>query len=347
MRQEKKTTDGGRWVRRSWVAARVLLACLALVAVRRELAHVSATEVFAAIEGFGLARIVAALVLAAASFLTLGIFELLALRDAATYETGAKWQVPVRVAIITSFVANAFSQTIGLAVLTGSAIRMRVYSRYDLGAGAIARISTFVTITATLGLLAAGAVALVQTPATLPPRFGVSIKLFGVLLSIPAIAYIGWALIGKGTVGRNGWRMHPPSRRLALLQIGLSVTDWLLTGTVLFVVLPPSSTVGYAAFLGIYLVAQTAGVVSHVPGGVGVFEGAFISLLTMSDPTLDKGIVAASLVVYRMVYYLIPLAAAIVIAAVGDWRASRPVITIKTTIPAKPTGLIPERVNAA
>lgn len=349
MLEDKSATTGrARWVSWAWTAIRIALACLAFVALRRELANVSAGEVVNAIEGFGVARILAALIIAAASFLTIGIFELMALRDAARYELGDPgWNVPARVALLTSFVANAFSQSIGLAVLTGSAIRMRVYSRYKVSAGAVARISTFVTITATLGLLAAGAVALFESPAVLPARFGGSMKMFGLALSIPAIAYIAWALVGRGTIGRNGWRMHAPSRTLALAQVSLSVTDWLLTGTVLYVLLPPSATIGYAGFLGIYIVAQTAGVASHVPGGVGVFEGAFISLLTMSDPALSKGIVAASLVVYRVVYYLMPLVTAMIIAAIADLRARQPVISIATTRTAPSGSFVPERVNAA
>jgi uncharacterized membrane protein YbhN (UPF0104 family) len=348
--QEKSVVESrARWESRAWITVRVALACLAFVALRRELAHVSVAEFLSSIEGFGLVRVLAAVLVAASSFLTIGIFEIMALRDTTRYEIGEpKWKVPARVAIMTAFVSNALSQTIGLAVLTGSAIRMRVYSRYRLGAGAVARVSGFVTITATLGLLAAGAVALIQSPAVLPPRFGVSLRMFGIALSIPAIAYLGWALIGKGTIGRNGWRMHPPSRGVALAQVTLSVIDWLLTGIVLFILLPASATVGFPAFLGIYLVAQTAGVVSHVPGGFGVFEGALISLLTMSDPTLNTGVVAASLVVYRVVYYLLPLAIAMVIAAVADLRATQPVIAITTGRPVAPNGqLIPERMNAA
>ena len=348
MGQEKNAVEKrARWASRGWIAVRIALAGLAFVALRRELANVSASEVLSAIEGFGMIRVLAAVIVAAASFFTIGIFELMALRDTARYEIGEpKWTVPARVALMTAFVSNALSQTIGLAVLTGSAIRMRVYSRYRMSAGAVARVSGFVTITATLGLLAAGAVALVQTPAVLPPRFGVSLKMFGIALSIPAVAYLGWAIIGRGTIGRNGWRMHPPTRRVALAQVTLSVLDWLLTGTVLFILLPASATTGFAGFLGIYLVAQTAGVVSHVPGGFGVFEGAFISLITLSDPTLSTGVVAASLVVYRVVYYLLPLAIAMVIAAVADLRATQQVIVITTDRPAA-TGLIPERVNAA
>ncbi|MEP6507580.1 MAG: lysylphosphatidylglycerol synthase domain-containing protein [Gemmatimonadales bacterium] len=319
-----------RWIPGAWIAVRVALACLAFIALRRELVRVSASDIRHAIATFGPGSVVAALICAGASFLTLAIFEVLALRDAAAYEGGESARtVPARVAIVTSFVSNALSQSIGFAVLTGSAIRMRVYSRYSLSAAAIARISTFVTITATLGLLAAGAVAMFETPAAIPTRFGVSLRVFGVALSIPAIAYLLWAMVGRGTIGGATWFIRPPSRRLALAQVTLSVIDWLLTGTVLFVLLPSSTTVGYAAFLGVYLVAQTAGVVSHVPGGFGVFEGAFISLLSVSDPGMNASVVAASLVVYRIVYYLLPLIIAMVIAGVVDVLARKPVIVLQ------------------
>lgn len=333
-----------RWVPKAWIAVRVALACLAFVALRRELARVSPSEVWHAISAFGPTSVIAALVCAAASFLTLAIFEILALRDAAGYEGGeSAGRVPARVAIVTSFVSNALSQSIGFAVLTGSAIRMRVYSRYKLGGAAVARISAFVTITATLGLLAAGAVALFETPAAIPTRFGVSLRVFGIALSIPAIAYMLWALIGRGTIGGATWFIRPPSRRLALAQVTLSVIDWLLTGTVLFVLLPSSAAVGFVAFLGVYLVAQTAGVVSHVPGGFGVFEGAFISLLTVSDPGMSTSVVAASLVVYRIVYYLLPLIIAMTIAGAADLLVRKPVIAIQPRVIPR---FVQETVNA-
>jgi len=307
----------------------VAIAVLAFVALQRELARVSAAEVWQAMGAFGAGSVATALICAAASFFTIAIFEVLALRDSAGYEGGGSARkVPVRVAIATSFVANALSQSIGFAVLTGSCIRMRAYSRYNLGGPAIARISAFVTITATLGLLAAGAVALFQAPAAILTRFGIA-------LSIPAIAYLIWAMVGRGTIGGKTWIMRPPSRRMALAQVSLSVVDWLLTGTVLFVLLPSSMKLGYLAFLGVYLVAQTAGVVSHVPGGFGVFEGAFISLLAVSDPTMSATVVAASLVVYRIVYYLAPLIIAMVVAVVADLLDRKPVIVIQPrAIPA-------------
>ncbi len=254
--------------------------------------------------------------------LALGVFELLALRDTAAYKgCEAAGEVPRGAAMMTSFVANAFSQSIGLAVLTGSAVRLRAYSRYGVRGPAIARVSAFVTLTATLGLLAAGGVAFFAGPAAMKlGPFSLSMRAFGVLLSLPSLAYLAWAILGKGVIGGAKWNLRPPSRRLAFSQVALSVFDWLLTGTVLFVLLPATAAVGYFAFLGVYLIAQTVGVVSHIPGGLGVFEASFLSLLGGAVAVPAAGLLAVSLLMYRIVYYLVPLIAAMGVAAVVDFR---------------------------
>ena len=309
-------------VPRLWLALRVSIALLAAFALRREIQQIDGRAFGGAIASFGWKPVLAAVACAGASFLALGVFELLALRDTARYkgcEAAAK--VPARAAMITSFVANAFSQSIGLAVLTGSAVRLRAYSRYGVGGVAVARVSGFVTITATLGLLAAGGIAFFEGPAAMKiGHFALSMRAFGVLLSLPALAYLAWAVAGKDILAVKSWRIRPPSRRLAFSQVALSVIDWLLTGTVLFVLLPATAAIGYLAFLGVYLVAQTIGVVSHVPGGIGVFEGAFLSLLGAAITVPAASMLAASLVVYRVVYYVVPLIVATMVATLGDSR---------------------------
>src|ERR1019366_7235863 len=121
------------------------------VALRRELANVHAASVGQAIADFGWEPIAVAALFAAASFFPFGLFEVLALRDTAEYDgCEAASHVSARDAFLTSFVANALSQTIGLAVLTGSAVRLRSYARYRVTGAGVAHISAFVTITATL-----------------------------------------------------------------------------------------------------------------------------------------------------------------------------------------------------
>ncbi len=111
-------------------------------------------------------------------------------------------------------------------------------------------------------------------------------------------------------------------------QIGISSLDWILAGTVLFFLLPPSLHVSYSGLLGVYLVAQTAAVLSHVPGGVGVFEAIVMALLTVPgegrtpSPSLAASL-AASLFVYRVVYYLLPLCGAIALSAIAEVIRSR------------------------
>ncbi len=238
------------WTTYVWAALRISIALLALYALERELSRIDRSALIAGLTAFGWKPIVAALACAAASFLSLGVFELLALRDTADYRgCEAAGRVPRGTAIMTSFIANAFSQSIGMAVLTGSAVRLRAYARYGVRAAAIARVSAFVTLTATLGLLAAGGVAFFEGPAAM--RFGsfsLSMHAFGVLLSLPSLAYLAWALVGKGTLGGRKWGVRRPSRRLAFSQVALSVIDWLLTGTVLFVLLPATAAVGYSRF---------------------------------------------------------------------------------------------------
>jgi len=110
-----------------------------------------------------------------------------------------------------------------------------------------------------------------------------------------------------------------PMPRLAAAQLALSSLDWALTGAVLFVLLPPS-TLSFVAFLGIFLVAILIGIVSHVPGGVGVFEGLMVLLL---KPYLDSGELLPRLVIFRAVYYLLPFSVALIGLVVDDVHQRR------------------------
>jgi phosphatidylglycerol lysyltransferase len=109
---------------------------------------------------------------------------------------------------------------------------------------------------------------------------------------------------------------------VALAQLLLSSTDWLLTGTVLFALLPPGAGIAYGELLRVYLIAQTVGVASHIPGGAGVFEVAILALAARGDASQRAAIITA-LVMFRVVYYLLPLLTALVIAAVAELSPRR------------------------
>jgi len=87
-------------------------------------------------------------------------------------------------------------------------------------------------------------------------------------------------------------------------QVGIGVLDWVVAGLVLWVILPDGHALGFGPFLSAFLLAQSAGVISHVPGGLGVFEAVFLSFLP-HGPEHQR--VLASLLAFRVIYYLVPL----------------------------------------
>lgn len=316
-----------RWSKVSSIVLRVALLSIAILVLRRELDGVGVGALFASLRSYGLRHVALGVAFTAASFLALGVFELLALRYVGKR---AERIIPRRTAFATAFVAHAYSQSVGLAILTGTAVRIRSYSRHGLDALDVARLSVFVTVTATLGLLTTGGVAFITTPGQVRLMGGFySIAPLGVLLLVPIAAYVAWGAFGRAEFhGRGKWRIRRPSVRLALEQIAISSLDWALAGTVLFFLLPPSLHVSYSGLLGVYLVAQTAAVLSHVPGGVGVFEAIVLALLTMdagdrAGSSALAASVAASLFVYRVLYYLVPLCAAIALSAAAEVIRSR------------------------
>jgi len=103
-----------------------------------------------------------------------------------------------------------------------------------------------------------------------------------------------------------GHELRPPRPGLALTQVLFGMADVALSAAVLWVLLGPSAP-HYTAFLASYLISVVSGLLSGVPGGVGVFEGAMLLL----SPTMNRSALAAGLLGYRLFYYLTPLALAL------------------------------------
>lgn len=331
-------------------ALRFVLLAVAFLVLRRELNGLGLADLIANVRGYGIPRLALALAFTVASFLTLGLFELLALRYVGKR---AERIIPRRTAVATAFIAHAYSQSVGLAILTGTAVRLRSYARYELGALDVTRLSVFVTVTATLGLLTSGSLAFLTTPghATL---FNVTLSLtpFGILLLIPVVAYCVWGTFGRSEfIGRGRWRVRRPSLGVALVQIGISSLDWAFAGAVLYFLLPPTLGISFSGFLSVYLIAQTAAVLSHVPGGVGVFEAIVLALLAVpAEGSVElrsmAASLAASLLVYRVVYYLLPLCGAVTLSGIAEViRSRRPLIAVgERSRPLQPSLAGPDAV---
>jgi phosphatidylglycerol lysyltransferase len=125
----------------------------------------------------------------------------------------------------------------------------------------------------------------------------------GAVLFAIVFTYLVWAAFARKPLEFRGWALRQPGPRIAAAQVGLGVTDFALAGMVLWVLLPPEAHIGYFAFTGMYAGAIAAGLLSHVPGGLGVFEAAILLML----PDVPKDQLLGALVAYRAIYYIVPL----------------------------------------
>jgi len=225
--------------------------------------------------------------------------------------------------VLASFAGNAFSNTIGLSTLAGSSVRYRLYSSWGLTPGEIAKVVVFTTLTLWLGLFSIGGIIFTVRPLPLPDWVALpftTTRPLGLLLLIAPVAYL-YAAARKETPWHVGkLTLLLPNFKSSLLQVAVASLDWALAAAVLYALLPPWADVTFPLVLGAFLLGQIAGLVSQVPGGLGVFESCLLFLLT---PRIPAPALFAALVAYRVVYYLIPLALASVLLAARETLAAR------------------------
>jgi phosphatidylglycerol lysyltransferase len=212
---------------------------------------------------------------------------------------------------LTSFLAYAISNNVGFAMLSGASVRYRFYARWGITAEELSRIVFSYSVTFWLGLFGLGGLSFVLSPPAAGrelPGHHVLLLVAWLLMLTPPV-YLLAAVLRKRPFRLRSFELPLPSPSVAAGQVLISATEWTLAGAVLYVLLPPSS-LSFLQFLGAFLMAILIGMASHVPGGVGVFEGLMILLL---EPYLTSGQLLPALVVYRAVYYLVPLVVALIV----------------------------------
>ena len=252
------------------------------------------------------------LVVALCSYLTFASYDLLA--RAYTGHT-----LPARQVLPVAFVCYAFNLNFTTWV-GGVALRYRLYGRLGLDTATITRILTLGLLTNWMGyMLLAGTVFALRL-VKLPESWAVGatgLQLIGFGLLAIALAYLLACGFAKKRTWK--WREHEvtlPALRLALCQVALGASNWALMALLIFWLLP--ETAFYPSILGILLISCVAGVVAHIPAGLGVLETVFLALLHGQIP---QGTLVAALLGYRTLYYLIPLVLAVVTYLILEKRA--------------------------
>jgi len=290
---------------------------IALEVLRNALRHYRYRDLAGALHAIPNSQIALAAVLTVVAYAILPGYDALALSYA-----GRK--IPLRRVAFGSFIAYGLSQTLGFAALTGNAIRYRFWSSWGLSTSEIARAAAFASSTFTLGVVAIAGVVLLVEPVTtvellhVPPLLA---RAVGIACVAVVVAFLAWSALRHEPVRIRRIEIPVPRLATASRQLAIAIADWSVAGAVLFVLLPAGARPGFIAFLGVFLLAQFVGLVSHVPGGLGVFEALMVTLLA---PTLGARDVVGALLAYRLIYYLFPFVIAVLFLTAHESRIDVP-----------------------
>lgn len=297
-----------RW-RYVGVAVSLALFAAALVALHHILAEVHLPDVLARFRQIPAKSILLAAACTAGSYLALTGYDLLALRHLGR-------SLPLARVALGSFASYAFSYNIGFSLVTGGSIRYRIYSAAGLSVTEIATLTGFCALTFALGVSAVLGSALLLEPAALsladrlPPTLN---RAVGVAILLAAAGYTLWTASKPAPLTLAGWSLSPPRLPITIGQLAIGVVDLGFASAALYALLPQTVEIGFPAFVGLYVGAMTIGVLSYSPGGLGVFEAVILLAVPSSEPATLFG----SLLVFRCLYYLLPLAFA---AALLSWH---------------------------
>lgn len=226
-------------------------------------------------------------------------------------------RVPARRALTIGATSYAFNLNLG-SLIGGLALRYRLYARSGLRSAQAAQVIGASIVTNWLGYLALAGALMAWRPLDLPPTWRLDtggLRWLGLAMLVAAGLYLlACVAAPHRRWNLRGHHLTTPSAREALAQLGLSTLNWMTIATVLWVLL--QRHVDYPTVAAVLLVAAVAGVITHVPAGLGVLEAVFIALLGHRVPEAE---LLAALIAYRAIYYLAPLA----VGGLMLWRLER------------------------
>jgi uncharacterized membrane protein YbhN (UPF0104 family) len=286
--------------------ASVLLFLLSLGVLWFIIGELDADEVKTAFARAGRDQILLALFFTAISYLMLTGFDWVALAEVTVQK------ISYRITALASFTSYAVSFTLGFPLLTAATVRYWIYSSVGLGPAAIASLTVIAGVTFWLGMGVVLGTVLMIWPASastftrLPLVMNV---LLGAAVTGAIAFYLFLAWKGPRRFTVQGWRLRLPSVSVTTKQMALGAADVCAGAAVLYVLLPPSADVPFATMLAAYVFAVVLGIISHAPGGIGVFEATMLVAL----PGVPRGELLGALLVYRLCYYVVPFVLALVL----------------------------------
>jgi uncharacterized membrane protein YbhN (UPF0104 family) len=313
----QKTPGGIARLRGLGVVVSIAIAAVAIYVLTDALKNVDYGKVFAAVERTDTGLVALALLLVAASYVSLTVYDLLALR------TIGRTDIPYRIGALASFTSYPIAHGVGAVALVAPVVRYRIYSHHGLGVFEVANISFLTGLTFWLGNLTALALSLLGEPDAigridhLPPQVN---RLLAVALLAGVLAFLIWTWLQPRSIGTRRWPIRFPSGPMALLQVAIGILDLGAAALAMYVLIPAEMHVEIFTVIAVFIAATLLGFASHTPAGIGVFDAAI--LIGLGGENREPLI--AALLIFRFLYHFLPFVIALgLFGAVEGWRSLR------------------------
>jgi glycosyltransferase 2 family protein len=284
----------------------IAIITIAVVVLYRILRDLNVSEVITALRASDPHDILLASIFVAAAYFTLTFYDLFALR------TIGRSDVPYRVAALAGFTSYSVGHNVGASVFTGGAVRYRIYSAHGLDAIAVAKLCFIAGLTFWLGNAAILGLGIFAVPhaASAIDRLPAGInRAFALVVIVVLVSYVVWVWLKPRVIGTSTWSVRLPGGPLTLLQIIIGIVDLCLCALAMYMLVPDDPQIGFITLAVIFVSATLLGFASHSPGGLGVFDAAMLVGLWQ----FDKEQLLAGLLLFRLLYYIIPFAISLLI----------------------------------
>ena len=245
-------------------------------------------------------------------YVALSSYDFLALKYIGRKLAAWKW-------IFAGFIGFSVSNNAGHAIVSGGAIRYRLYTRWRFHASEIVRMVTFSGFTYLVACFFLIILGYFLTP---DHAFGegsishLTTLTVTIISAIGLLIYFGASLFYKKSIIIKDIEFKIPSLKMALAQVFIGGADILLASLVLYYSLIPFLDIPFDVFIGVFIIAQVLGVFSQVPGGLGVFEGLFLYIIPGDH---NQALIFGALIAYRIIYYLFPLIISGIVLFTYEW----------------------------
>lgn len=302
-----------------WRLAKKILTWIFFIAVAVLLVVYARTvnwnDVWKVIRNYNSTSLLISVALVIISYLLYGCYDLLA-------RAYCGHKLAARQVMLVSFICYAFNLTLSTWV-GGIGMRYRLYSRLGLPNSTITRIFSLSITTNWLGYILLGGIIFTSGVVELPSHWYIdngTLRIVGIVLLAMVTVYIWFCAFAKRRhIKVKGQKLVLPSFKFALMQMVISSANWMAMGAIIWLLL--GRDVNYFFVLGVLLVSSIAGVIVHIPAGIGVLEAVFIALL--AGEHTSQGTIIAALLAYRLLYYFLPLMLALVCYLLLESRAKK------------------------